>query len=177
MVGAAVPPEAHDLSAVKTLFLVRHAMASAGDALTPDRDRRLNERGLREVATMGQRLAQRGVKPDLLLSSPAARALTTAERLAKALGMRRKDIVALGRLYEAMPDDLLGVIQGLGAEHGRVMLVGHNPGLSELASRFASEITDMPTCAIAEFSFAAPTWAHIGKTSPAQVVLDHLYKA
>ena len=160
------------MDAVKTLFLVRHAKASPGDPALPDRDRPLNERGLREVATMGQRLAQRGIKPDVLLSSPAARALTTAEHLAKALGIRRKDIVVIERLYNALPGDLLGVIQGLGAEHGRAMLVGHNPGLTELASRFASEITNLPTCAIAEFTFAAATW-DIGTAEPGNVVLDH----
>jgi phosphohistidine phosphatase len=158
---------------MKTLYLVRHAKASPGDAALPDRERPLNERGLREVATMGQRLAQRGVKPDAVLTSPAARALTTAEHLAQALGIRRKDIVVIERLYNALPGDLLAVIQGLGDQHGRVMLVGHNPGLTELANRFASEITHLPTCAIAEFTFAAATWADIGEAEPGNVVLDH----
>jgi phosphohistidine phosphatase len=161
------------MDAVKTLFLVRHAKASPADAAMPDRDRPLNERGLREVAVMGQRLAQRGVKPDVLLTSPAARALTTAEHLAQALGIPRKDLVRVERLYSALPGDLLGVIQSLGEEHGRVMLVGHNPGLTELANRFASEITNLPTCAIAEFTFARSTWAGIGDAEPGNVVLDH----
>jgi phosphohistidine phosphatase len=161
------------MDAVKTLFLVRHAKANPADAVVPDRDRPLNERGLRDVAVMGQRLAQRGVRPDLVLSSPAARALTTAEHLARALGIRRKDLVVIERLYNAPPGDLLGVIQGLGEAHGRVMLVGHNPGLTELANRFASEITNLPTCAIAEFTFAAATWAGIGAAEPGNVVLDH----
>jgi phosphohistidine phosphatase len=162
------------MDAMKTLFLVRHAKASPADAAMGDRDRPLSERGLRDVAAMGQRLAQRGVKPDVLLTSPAARALSTAEHLAQALGIRRKDLVVIERLYNASPGDLLGVIQGLGDEHGRVMLVGHNPGLSELANRFASEITDLPTCAIAEFTFAAAaTWAGIGAAEPGNVVLDH----
>ncbi|HSW22949.1 MAG TPA: histidine phosphatase family protein, partial [Burkholderiaceae bacterium] len=73
---------------MKTLYLVRHAKSSWGDPALPDRDRPINERGLRDVATMGQRLAQRDVKLDLLLSSPAARALTTAEHLAKALSIK-----------------------------------------------------------------------------------------
>jgi phosphohistidine phosphatase len=53
------------------------------------------------------------------------------------------------------------------------MLVAHNPGLTELARHFANEIADMPTCAIAEFTFAAPSWAGIGRAEPGHVVLDH----
>jgi phosphohistidine phosphatase len=161
------------METVKTLLLVRHAKASPGDPSLPDRDRPLNERGLREVAAIGQRLAQRGVKTDVLLTSPATRALTTAEQLAQALAIRRKDIVVIERLYNALPGDLLGVIQGLGDEHARVMLVGHNPGLTELANHFASEITHLTPCAVAEFTFAAASWADIGAAEPGNVVLDH----
>ena len=158
---------------MKTLYLVRHAKSSWGDPALPDRDRPLNERGLRDVATMGQRLTERGVKVDVMLSSPATRALTTAEHLAKALGIKRKDVVVTEQLYAAPAKELLSVIQGLGDEPKRVMLVAHNPGLTELARHFASEITDMPTCAVAEFTFAAQTWAGIGQAEPAYVVLDY----
>lgn len=157
---------------MKTLFLVRHAKASTGNPALPDRDRPLNERGRSDAAGMGRRLAQRGVKPDLMLSSPALRALTTAEQLAKALGIGRKDIVLVDRLYNALPDDLLAVIQGLGDETHRVMLVGHNPGLSELANHLASEITEMPTCAVAEFTFAVPSWTQINDAPRTQVVFE-----
>jgi phosphohistidine phosphatase len=158
---------------MKTLYLVRHAKSSWGEPALADRDRPLNERGLRDVATMGKRLAQRGVLPDVLLCSPATRALTTAEHLAKALGVKRKDVVVTERLYAAPAKELLSVIQGLGDEPKRVMLVAHNPGLTELARHFASETTDMPTCAIVEFRFAAPTWADIGQAEPAYVVFDY----
>src|SRR5574338_142701 len=77
------------------------------------------------------------------------------------------------RLYAHPADDLLDVIQALGDEPKRVMLVGHNPELTELAHRFSSEITHMPTCAIAEFTFDAGSWSNIGKTKPVQVALDY----
>ena len=157
---------------MKTLFLVRHAKSSWDDPALPDRDRPVNERGLRDVAMMGKRLAKRNVKPDVILSSPAVRALTTAEHLAKALGIKRKDIVVIDRLYAAPAEALLDVIQGLGNAPECVMLVAHNPGLTELTHDFSSEITDMPTCAIAEFRFAASSWADIGKAEPAHVVFD-----
>ena len=77
------------------------------------------------------------------------------------------------RLYAAPAKEVLGVIQELDDAPKRVMLVAHNPGLTELAQHFASEIADMPTCAIAEFRFAAPSWAGIGQAEPAYVVFDH----
>jgi phosphohistidine phosphatase len=163
----------HPGAGMKTLFLFRHAKSSWGEPALSDRERPVNERGLRDLATMGKRLAQRGVLPDVMLSSPALRALTTAEHLAKALGIRRKDVVVVERLYAAPAKELLAVIEGLGDEPKRVMLVAHNPGLTELAHHFASEITDMPTCAVAEFKFAARSWSGIGDAEPAHVVFDH----
>ena len=158
---------------MKMLYLVRHAKSSWDDPSLADHDRPLNERGQRDVVTMGQRLVQRGVKPDVLLSSTATRALTTAEHLGKAMGIKRKEIVVIDRLYEAAPDVLLSVIQELGDKPKRVMLVAHNPGLAELVHKLASEITDMPTCAIAEFAFAMTSWSDIGKAEPGNVVFDY----
>jgi len=156
---------------MKTLFLIRHAKSSWDDTALPDRDRPLDDRGKRDVAKMGMRLAERDVKPDLIMSSPAMRALATAEVIAKMLNFKRKDIVVNDRLYAAQADDLLEVIQALGNKLEHVMLVGHNPELSELAHQLSSEITHMPTCAIAEFTFDAKSWSGIGKAKPAQVAL------
>ena len=70
---------------MKTLFLVRHAKSSRDDTAMPDKDRPLNDRGKRDAPKMGERLAKRDVKPNLILSSPARRALKTAEIIAKKL--------------------------------------------------------------------------------------------
>ena len=78
---------------MKTLFLVRHAKSSWDDTALPDKDRPLNDRGKRDAAKMGQRLAKIDVKPDLILSSPARRALTTAEIVAKKLDYKLKNIL------------------------------------------------------------------------------------
>ena len=89
------------------------------------------------------------------------------------LDYRRKDIVVSDRLYACQADELLDVIHGLGDKLKRVMLVGHNPELAELAQRLSSEIGELPTCAIAEFRFDAKSWADIDETTPAQVALDY----
>jgi len=160
---------------MKTLFLIRHAKSSRDDTALPDRDRPLADRGKRDVARTGKRLAAREVKPDLIMSSPALRALATAEVIATRLGCKREDIVVNDRLYAGEADDLLDVIRALGDKLEHVMLVGHNPELTELAQHFSSEITHMPTCAIAEFTFDAKSWSDIGngKTKPARVALDY----
>jgi phosphohistidine phosphatase len=106
---------------VKTLFLVRHAKSSWDDTALPDKDRPLDDRGRRDAPEMGKRLAKRAVKPDLILSSPARRALTTAEVIAKKLDYKLKDIVVDDRLYAGGADDLLNVIRELGDESERVM--------------------------------------------------------
>ena len=143
----------------------------------PDKDRPLNDRGRRDAPKMGERLAKRDVKPDLILSSPALRAIRTAEIIAKKLDYRRKDIVVNERLYAVEADDLLEVIHQLGDKVERVMLFGHNPELTELAHRLSGEIAHMPTCAVAEFTFDAKSWSKIGKITPAEVVLDYPKKS
>src|SRR5438128_6747757 len=139
---------------MKTLFLIRHAKSSWGDTALPDKDRPLGDRGKRDAPKMGKRLAERDVKPDLILSSPAMRALTTAEIIAKKLDYKLEDILVDDRLYASKADDLLSVIQKLGDKLERVMVFGHNPEVTELAHRLSSEITHMPTCAVVEFTFA-----------------------
>src|SRR5271167_2257420 len=158
---------------MKTLFLVRHAKSSRDDPALSDKERPLNDRGLRDAPRMGARLATQDVKPDLILSSPAVRAFATAQIIAKKLDYKVKDIVVDERLYAAAPDDLLEVIHELGDKPKRVMLFGHNPELAELAHRLSSKITDMPTCAVAEFSFDTKSWSNVGKQEPAKVT--HYY--
>ena len=162
---------------MKTLFLIRHAKSSWDNAALPDKERPLNDRGRRDAPKMGERLAKRDVKPDLILSSPAVRALSTAEFIAEKLDYRRKDIVVTERLYAAEVDDLLDVIRQLGDELKCVMLFGHNPEFTELAHRLSGEIAHMPTCAIAEFTFDAKSWSGIDSVKPAQILLDYPKKS
>ena len=117
-------------------------------------------------------MAKRGVKPDLILSSPAVRALATAEIIANKLDYKRSNIVVDDRLYAVAADDLLDVIRQLDDKAERVMLIGHNPELTELAHRFSSKITHLPTCAVAKFTFDTKSWSRIGKDAPATVALN-----
>ena len=156
---------------MKTLFLVRHAKSSKDDPTLPDKERPLNDRGMQDAFKIGQRLAKRGVDPDLIVSSPARRALATAEIIAKKLDYKFKDIVVDKRLYESSPDQLLRVIRELGEKPKQVMLFGHNPEFAQLAQRLSREITEMPTCAVAEFEFDIKSWSDVGTEAPTKVAL------
>ena len=156
----------------RTVILVRHAKSSLGNPGLPDTERPLAERGKRDASVMGKLLAKQLVKPDLILSSPARRALATAELIASELGLKPKDIVVDDRLYATDPETLLAVIGGLNDKMKCVMLFGHNPEFSELAHQLFGEISTLPTCAIVQFTFETKSWAGIGEAKPADVVLD-----
>ena len=157
---------------MKTLLLVRHAKSSWEQSGVTDHDRPLNHRGRRDAPDMGRRLAERGVAPDVILSSTALRARTTAELMAAALGFGADRIVADERLYGASDDEVLGVIRELGDDVGSAMVVGHNPETASLAHRFSDEIGEMPTCAVAEFTFDIDAWRDLGDVEPATVRVD-----
>ena len=144
---------------MKTLYLLRHAKSSWDDTSLPDRERPLEPRGERDAAKMSR-------------SSPAARALATANVVAKGLDYKTKNIAVDDRLYAATVEALLDVIEALDDRLDRVMLVGHNPGFTELAHHFDSKITHMPTCALAEFRFEAESWAGIGQARPLHMIFD-----
>jgi phosphohistidine phosphatase len=157
---------------MKTLYLLRHAKSSWDDTSWLDRDRPLAARGERDAMRMSKRWSPRHRKPDLILSSPAVRALATAKLIAAGLEYKLKDITVDDRLYAAAVDDLIAVVEALDDKVARVMLVGHNPGFTELARHFDSAITHMPTCTMAEFRFDAKSWAGIGQARPVHTILD-----
>ncbi|MGZ5655824.1 MAG: SixA phosphatase family protein [Caldimonas sp.] len=151
---------------------MRHAKSSWEHVTVADRDRPLEPRGERDAAKMARRWASRHAKPDLVVSSPALRALATARIVAEGLDYKRKDIVVDDRLYAATADALLEVVEGLDDKLESAMLVGHNPGLTDLARHFSGEIKHMPTCALAAFTLDAKTWSGIGEARPARTALD-----
>jgi phosphohistidine phosphatase len=157
----------------RTLILVRHAKSSWDGIDLPDMERPLADRGKRDAPMMGKRLAKQQAKPDLILSSPARRALATAQIIAKELGYKTKDIAVDDRLYASQPETLLAVIGELNDKLKCVMLFGHNPEFSELAHRLSSDITLLPTCAFAQFTFDTKSWSTIGDVQPANVILDY----
>lgn len=157
---------------MKTLYLLRHAKSSWDDTSLTDQERPLEPRGERDAAKMSKRWTQLYEKPDLIMSSPAVRALATAKIVAQGLEYKTKKITIEERLYAATEDGLIDVIEALDDKLGLVMLIGHNPGFTELAHHFDSNVTHMPTCALAEFRFEVDSWAGIGQALPVHTTFD-----
>lgn len=148
---------------MRRLTLVRHAKSSWNDLDLSDFERPLNERGRRDAPVMAQRFKKLRRLPDLLLSSPALRAVTTARMFGEGLGFPVDNIELNTRIYEASVDTLLKLIRGLDPDTRHAMLFGHNPGFSELAHRLATcRFDDMPTCAIASFELQIADWSEAG---------------
>lgn len=152
---------------MKKLTLIRHAKSSWDNATLADHDRPLNDRGRRDAPFMAQLMASRGWRPDLLLSSTALRAYSTAQQFAIALGMTEQDIRREARIYEAGVLQLQYLIQELDDRLSHVAMFGHNPGFGMLAASVQQQgfIGNLPTCGIVEIATEVSHWADF---SPAE---------
>jgi phosphohistidine phosphatase len=158
---------------MKVLTLIRHAKSSWDDSSLPDKDRPLNKRGLKEAPLMGKRLAEQAGQPDLILSSPAVRARTTAELIAEGVGYPLDKIEMSERLYATDAGELLAVIQALDDDLKTVFVCGHNPEMSDLAQRLtAHEVVELPTGAVVELTYKTKKWSAIGEKKPEKIRFD-----
>ena len=158
---------------MKRLFLCRHAKSSWKDMVLKDIDRPLNKRGKKDAPEMGRRLAARGVRPDMIVSSPARRARKTARYLAKALAFARKNIFINEKIYGASAEELLLIIQGFD-DAAMVLMVGHNPETTVLANILGDlDIDNVPTCGVVTLDFSVSSWQEIGKGEGALLFFDY----
>ncbi len=149
---------------MKRLYLIRHAKSSWKNPDLADFDRPLNKRGKENAPFMGRRLRKYNVKPDLLLSSPAKRALKTAKLIAGEIDFPKENIVTEELIYEAGVRTLVQVIQNLEDSFHQVMLFGHNPGFTALAECLtAYEVYNIPTCGIFCVDFEIDSWKKVAK--------------
>jgi phosphohistidine phosphatase len=142
---------------VKTLFLLRHAKSSRKDQSLPDFERPLNGRGKQAAEKIGRYLKRELIVPELVLSSPAARARETIERVAKAAKWS-VEVRFDQRIYEAGGLRLLEVISQIENERKTVLLVGHNPGIEELLMLLAGESKKVPTGALMKLELKSSKW-------------------
>ncbi|HDQ44183.1 MAG TPA: histidine phosphatase family protein [bacterium] len=150
---------------MKRLILLRHAKSGWNDPGMRDFDRPLSERGERDAPAIGARLRERGIFPDRIVSSPAVRAARTAELIADAMNYQRERIVWKGEIYEASAGDLLRCIRSMDEADERILLIGHNPGISDVARRLTGTgFGDLPTCAAVGIDLNVPAWAEAGDT-------------
>jgi phosphohistidine phosphatase len=144
---------------MKTLFLIRHAKSSWNNANLTDFERGLNDRGLRDAPFMADLLKKNGVKPDLMFVSTAKRTRLTAEYFVKSLGIEDTNLIFEETIYEAAPRTILSLIQGIDERKSIVLLVGHNPAMTDVANFFSKKFIDnVPTCGILKIEAAIDNW-------------------
>lgn len=149
---------------MKTLFLLRHAKSSWKDTSLRDFERPLNERGERAAPLMGKFMRRQKFQPDLILCSPAERARQTIT-LVSAAAAFKAELRYDERIYEAPYTRLLSLVSQLDGSVGKVLLVGHNPGLEELVQALTGEVRRMPTAALAHIRLNIERWVDLNERS------------
>ena len=149
---------------MKSLLLVRHAKSSWDYPGLTDFERPLNKRGHRDAPFMGQVLKKMDAVPDLIISSPATRAISTARYFAESLEYPKEKIISDERLYDAAPSEIIQVISETDRSVTKLMIVSHNPGLTETADQLSGEIIDnIVTSAIFNIDFDTDSWKMISR--------------
>jgi phosphohistidine phosphatase len=147
---------------MKRLTILRHAKSSWDDPSLSDFDRPLNGRGRRSAPEMGRRLKARNERPDLVLSSSARRAITTARMACRELGFPESRIIEDKALYLAPADQILRIVRSLETLADHVMIVGHNPGLTDFANLLSdARIDNLVTASLFVTDFDIEDWSQL----------------
>ena len=145
---------------MKTLLILRHAKSSWESTELSDHDRPLNDRGKRDASRIGRTLLKEGLIPQVIISSSATRAYSTAEKVAKACGFGG-EILVDSSLYGSGYTAYLNVLQGQHDRYDIVMLVGHNPHTEELLEILTRKMVTMPTCTVAWVRLYISKWKEL----------------
>jgi phosphohistidine phosphatase len=151
---------------VKRIYIVRHAKSSWDNPLLDDFSRPLNDRGKRDAPRMAKRLKEKRIIPDVMLASPARRALATCKKMAEVLRFPEDKIKTERGLYHADEDQTLEVVKSIKDKYDVVMIFGHNPGLTSFVNKLGNQNFDnVPTCGIVAYEMKIDTWneADFGK--------------
>lgn len=133
---------------MKKIILIRHAKSAWDQPSLADHDRPLANRGLLAAPKMGQRLSEKGIKPDRIISSTAERAKSTAQLVAKELNTPEETIWLDRDLYHASAHTMISILKKLPESIQTVLLVGHNPGMNELVYLLGGKIENLPTAGV-----------------------------
>ncbi len=155
---------------MKKLVIIRHAKATHEMGYA-DFERPLTPNGIHDAAIMAGRLNDSGHVPQMLVSSPALRTISTANIFSQHLTVPHAEEIK--GIYEADIDDLVDVVAELPDSVDCIGLVGHNPGLSQLLYHFSGVVNDVPTCAVAVVGFETETWAAVTSNSGKLIYYDY----
>ncbi len=159
---------------MKRLILVRHAKSSWKNDHIADLDRPLNGRGRRDAPYMAEMFSEQQIKVDAILTSPATRALRTAQHFAEALDFPERLIQTDSQIYYLDTPGMAQLVRDLPDEYKTVMIFGHNPGLTLLANHLVGYFTNkIKTTGIAMLDFDLDSWMDIKPESG--TLFKHLY--
>jgi len=153
---------------MKKLYIIRHAKSSWEDHMLADHDRPLSNRGKKDLPRIANILKEKKVKPDLIITSSARRAIKTAEIFSSTLSYPSEKIEINSEIFEATTQSLINLINKLNDKYETVLIFGHNPGFTILANLLGDKLIDnMPTCSVAELELNIESWkdveVHCGK--------------
>jgi phosphohistidine phosphatase len=146
---------------MKKIILIRHAKSDWDNPSLSDYDRPLAARGLEDAPKMAALLKNRAIRVDRILSSTAKRAKQTTEITAEVLGIPENHIQWDRSLYHASADHLLAVIQAQPTQLQTLILVGHNPGLTELIIDLGVNLDNLPTGGQFAFTVLSDEWKEL----------------
>ncbi|MEA3330558.1 MAG: histidine phosphatase family protein [Campylobacterota bacterium] len=157
---------------MKKLYIIRHAKSSWKDSSLDDFDRPLNKRGKLNAPFMGTILKDKNVVPDIIISSPALRAKSTAKIIAKKVKYL-KDIVYKKAIYEESTVKLHAMLRKIDNDNDIAFLIGHNPELNILAGHYAHFNENIVTCGVVEIEFACNRWSEICAKNAKLISFDY----
>ena len=144
---------------MKTLYLIRHAKSRWKYQELEDMDRPLKGRGIRDALTVAEYLAAEKVKPDIIFSSPATRALHTALIFARRLGYPFSEIQIRDKIYLSTVAEITEVVTGIDDRHKIAMVFGHNPTITNYVNAVSkSGVSHVPTSGMVCLQFDVPRW-------------------
>jgi phosphohistidine phosphatase len=148
----------------KQLIVVRHGKSDWAESGMSDFDRPLNHRGHKNAVEMAERMSRKSLIPALIVSSPAKRALTTAQHFSTVWNMPNQNIQREPSIYDENTTALLKVVNKLNNDYDRIALFGHNPGLTDFINYLANtHLYNLPTAAVAVIDFPFDDWLLVSK--------------
>ncbi len=157
---------------MKKLYIIRHAKSSWKDFTLDDFDRPLNKSGKLNAPFMGSRLKEKNVMPDIIISSSALRAKTTAQMIAKEIGYEKK-IVLEKDIYEVGVEAIERILNKIDNKNEVVFLFGHNPDLNMLAEKYVDFDENIVTCGVVEIEFSCSKWDDISSKNAIFISYDY----
>ena len=155
---------------MKRLLILRHAKSSWDHSALTDWERPLSARGVRDAPRVGELLRTQALIPDLIVTSDAVRARTTAQAVAQAAGYTG-DISVEPSLYHASADDIVAVLNTVADDLVEsVLVVGHNPGLEELVERLSGEHHGLPTAALVQLALPIERWRDLDRSAGGSLI-------